>query len=95
VPTSAEPGPFKGTRESLNTYVVPDWFRDANSESGITGGRNPPPSMAIGTRDGCMLRGSHNTNTISSTTATFEDGFRGCHQVLKADKFDADYLSAL
>ena len=23
------PGPFKGTRESLKTYQVPEWFRDA------------------------------------------------------------------
>ncbi|HEY3129578.1 MAG TPA: alpha-L-fucosidase [Acidobacteriota bacterium] len=24
-----QPGPFKGTRESLQAYHVPDWFRDA------------------------------------------------------------------
>jgi alpha-L-fucosidase len=23
------PGPFKGTRESLKSYQIPEWFRDA------------------------------------------------------------------
>src|SRR5208282_3024441 len=28
IPT-IQSGPFTGTRESLTTYIVPDWFRDA------------------------------------------------------------------
>jgi len=50
------PGPFKGTRESLREWQVPDWYRDAKFGIWAHWGPSPASKMATGTPATCMCK---------------------------------------
>ena len=64
------PGPFKGTRESLRDYRIPDWYRDA--KFGIWAHWGPQSSAEFGdwyARGMYQARLAANTSTTSPPTA--------------------------
>jgi alpha-L-fucosidase len=52
------PGPFKGTRESLRDYRIPDWYRDAKFGIWAHWGPQSAPNTATGTPANMYIQGS-------------------------------------
>lgn len=89
-------GPFKGTRESLMAYRVPDWFRDA--KFGIWAHWGPQSATEYGDwyARNMYIEGewqyNHHVKTYGHPS---KFGFKDIIPTWKADRFDADYLVGL
>ena len=102
VPESASPfsgiapGPFKGSRESLAAYRMPDWFADA--KLGMWNHWGPQSAAENGDwyARRMYIQGEpqyqHHLEHYGHPSKT---GFVGVINSWKADKFDADYLMGL
>ena len=90
------PGPFTGTRESLNTYHAPDWFGEA--KFGIWNHWGPQSAAEYGDwyARRMYIEGEpqyqHHLQHYGHPSKT---GFADVIKSWKADKFDADYLMGL
>src|SRR5256885_8787722 len=90
------PGPFAGTRESLKSYRIPEWYRDA--KFGIWAHWGPQSAAEYGDwyARGMYLEGEwqykHHVQTYGHPS---KFGFKDVIQTWKADKFDPDYLVGL
>jgi alpha-L-fucosidase len=86
-------GPFKGTRESLKNYKVPEWFRDA--KFGIWAHWGPQSAAEYGDwyARNMYMQGSrqyeYHVKTYGHPT---QFGFKDVIATWKADKFDPDHL---
>jgi alpha-L-fucosidase len=93
---SIPPGPFAGTRESLNAYHVPDWYRDA--KFGMWAHWGPQSAAEYGDwyARRMYIQGEpqyqHHLEHYGHPSKT---GFKDVIATWKADKFDADYLIGL
>jgi len=89
-------GLFTGSRESLNAYHVPDWFRDA--KFGIWNHWGPQSAAEYGDWYARRMyvegepQYKHHLEHYGHPSKT---GFVGVINSWKADKFDADYLMGL
>ncbi|MGZ3833330.1 MAG: alpha-L-fucosidase [Mucilaginibacter sp.] len=89
-------GPFKGTRESLKSYVVPEWFRDA--KFGIWAHWGPQSAIEAGdwyARNMYMQGSEQNKHFITNYGHPSKIGYKDTIPRWKAEKFDADYLVGL
>jgi len=90
------PGPFNGTRESLNTYRAPDWFGEA--KFGIWNHWGPQSAAEYGDWYARRMyvegepQYQHHLQHYGHPSKT---GFADVIKSWKADKFDADYLMGL
>jgi alpha-L-fucosidase len=90
------PGPFNGTRESLNSYRVPDWFGEA--KFGIWNHWGPQSAAEYGDwyARRMYIEGEpqykHHLEHYGHPSKT---GFADVIKSWKADKFDPDYLVGL
>jgi alpha-L-fucosidase len=89
-------GPFVGTRASLRSYQVPDWFRDA--KFGIWAHWGPQSAVEAGDwyARNMYIQGQkqyeHHVKTYGHPS---KFGFKDTIPAWKAEKFDADYLLGL
>jgi alpha-L-fucosidase len=89
-------GPFVGTRESLQTYVLPEWFRDA--KFGIWAHWGPQSAAEAGDwyARNMYIPGSrqykHHLENYGHPSKT---GHKDLIQTWNGDKFDPDYLMGL
>jgi alpha-L-fucosidase len=90
------PGPFAGSRDSLNAYRVPDWFADA--KFGIWNHWGPQSAAEYGDWYARRMyvegepQYKHHLEHFGHPSKT---GFVDVIKSWKADKFDADYLMGL
>jgi alpha-L-fucosidase len=90
------PGPFQGTRESLRTWTVPDWYRDA--KFGIWAHWGPQSAIEYGDwyARNMYVQGSkqyeYHVKTYGHPTKV---GYKDIIPVWKADRFDPDHLLGL
>jgi len=90
------PGPFKGTRESLRNWTVPDWYRDA--KFGIWAHWGPQSAVEYGDwyARNMYIQGhkqyEYHVKTYGHPTKV---GFKDVIPTWKADKFDPDHLLGL
>ena len=90
------PGPFKGTRESLREWQVPDWYRDA--KFGIWAHWGPQSAAEYGDwyARNMYIQGNkqyeYHVKTYGHPT---KFGFKDMIPTWKADKFDPDHLLGL
>jgi alpha-L-fucosidase len=90
------PGPFQGTRESLNTYLAPDWFRDA--KFGIWNHWGPQSAAEYGdwyARRMYIEGEAQYRHHLEHYGHPSKTGFADVIKSWTADKFDADYLVGL
>jgi alpha-L-fucosidase len=91
-----EPGPFKGTHESLSQYKVPDWYRDA--KFGIWAHWGPQSAAEAGDwyARNMYIQGNkqydHHVKTYGHPT---KFGYMDVIATWKADKFDPEHLMDL
>jgi alpha-L-fucosidase len=89
-------GPFKATRESLKTYRIPEWYRDA--KFGIWAHWGPQSAAEYGDwyARRMYIEGEwqykHHVQTYGHPS---KFGFKDVIQTWKADKFDPEYLVGL
>jgi alpha-L-fucosidase len=89
-------GPFKGTRESLRAYRVPDWFRDA--KFGIWAHWGPQSATERGDwyARQMYIQGQWQYDYHVKTYGhPSKFGFKDIIPTWKAERFDADYLVSL
>ena len=89
-------GPFKGTRESLKDYRVPDWFRDA--KFGIWAHWGPQSAAEYGdwyARNMYMQGSRQYEYHVKTYGHPSKFGFKDVIATWKADKFDPDHLMQL
>jgi alpha-L-fucosidase len=89
-------GPFKGTRESLKDYRVPDWFRDA--KFGIWAHWGPESSPEYGdwyARNMYIPGHRQYKYHIEHYGHPTKFGYKDVIPTWKAEKFDAEYLVGL
>ena len=90
------PGPFKSTRESLQNWQVPDWYRDA--KFGIWAHWGPQSAAEYGDwyARNMYIQGNkqyeYHVKTYGHPTNV---GFKGVIPTWKAHKFDPDHLLGL
>ena len=90
------PGPFKGTRESLGEWQVPDWYRDA--KFGIWAHWGPQSAIEYGDwyARNMYIQGhkqyEYHVKTYGHPTRV---GYKDVIPIWKADKFDPDHLLGL
>ena len=90
------PGPFKGSRESLNAYHMPDWFADA--KLGMWNHWGPQSAAEYGdwyARRMYVQGEPQYQHHIEHYGHPSKTGFVDVIKSWKADKFDADYLMGL
>jgi alpha-L-fucosidase len=90
------PGPFNGTRESLNTYHIPDWFADA--KFGLWNHWGPQSAAEYGdwyARRMYIEGEAQYRHHLEHYGHPSKTGFADVIKSWKADKFDADYLMGL
>jgi alpha-L-fucosidase len=89
-------GPFRGTRESLREWQVPDWFRDA--KFGIWAHWGPQSAVEYGDwyARNMYIQGSrqyeYHVKVYGHPTKV---GYKDVIPIWKADKFDPDHLLGL
>jgi alpha-L-fucosidase len=91
-----QPGPFKGTRESLKAYRVPEWFRDA--KFGIWAHWGPQSATEAGdwyARNMYMQGSRQYQYHVEQYGHPSKFGFKDIIPTWKADRFDPDYLVGL
>jgi alpha-L-fucosidase len=89
-------GPFEGTRASLRTYQIPEWFRDA--KFGIWAHWGPQSAVEAGdwyARNMYMQGGHQYNHHVKTYGHPSKFGFKDTIPSWKAEKFDADYLLGL
>jgi len=90
------PGPFQGTRDSLKTYRVPEWFRDA--KFGIWAHWGPQSAAEYGDwyARNMYMQGSKQYNYHVKTYGhPSKFGFKDVIPTWKAEKFDPEHLMSL
>jgi alpha-L-fucosidase len=93
---SIAPGPFKGTKESLEKYEVPEWFRDAKfglwahwgPQSGVEDGDWYARNMYIEGSDQYKYH-------VATYGHPSKVGFKDLIPKFKGDKWDPDHLISL
>jgi alpha-L-fucosidase len=89
-------GPFTGTRASLRTYEIPDWFRDA--KFGIWAHWGPQSAIEAGdwyARNMYMQGQRQYKYHVEKYGHPSKFGYKDTIPAWKAEKFDADYLMGL
>jgi alpha-L-fucosidase len=89
-------GPFAGTRESLRSYRIPDWFRDA--KFGIWAHWGPQSAVEAGdwyARYMYIQGAWQYKHHVEHYGHPSEFGFKDIIPTWKAEKFDPDYLMGL
>jgi len=90
------PGPFRGTRESLRSWQVPEWFRDA--KFGIWAHWGPQSAIEQGDwyARNMYIQGNpqyeYHVKTFGHPTKV---GYKDILPMWKADRFDPDHLLGL
>lgn len=90
------PGPFKGTRESLQSYEVPEWFRDA--KFGIWAHWGPQSAIEAGDwyARNMYIQGHKQYNYhVEHYGHPSKVGYKDTIEKWKAEQFDADHLMDL
>ena len=90
------PGPFKGTRESLQHYVIPEWFRDA--KFGIWAHWGPQSAIEAGdwyARNMYQQDHEQYKHFLANYGHPSKIGYKDTVPKWKAEKFDADHLLGL
>lgn len=90
------PGPFKGTRASLEAYQIPEWFRDA--KFGIWAHWGPQSAAEDGdwyARNMYMQGSRQYDYHVKTYGHPSRFGFKDIIPTWKAEKFDPDYLVGL
>src|SRR5262245_43214499 len=85
--------PFAGTRESLQAYRCPDWFRDA--KFGMWAHWGPQSAAECGdwyARNLYIQGGRQNRYHIEHYGHPSKAGYKDVIPTWKGDKFDPDYL---
>jgi alpha-L-fucosidase len=89
-------GPFVGTRESLSSYRIPDWFRDA--KFGIWAHWGPQSAAEAGdwyARNIYIQDSRQNKFHVGHYGHPSKFGHKDLIATWKGDKFDPDYLMGL
>jgi alpha-L-fucosidase len=89
-------GPFRGTRDSLKTYRVPEWFRDA--KFGIWAHWGPQSSAEYGdwyARNMYMEGSKQYKYHVQTYGHPSKVGYKDIIPKWKAEKFDPDHLMSL
>ncbi|MDP9173330.1 MAG: alpha-L-fucosidase [Planctomycetota bacterium] len=90
------PGPFQGTRASLQAFKVPDWYRDA--KFGIWAHWGPQSAAEYGdwfARNMYIPGQPQYDYHLKTYGHPSKSGFKDVISTWKADKFDAEYLISL
>ncbi|PJJ74975.1 alpha-L-fucosidase [Thermoflavifilum aggregans] len=90
------PGPFQPTRESLQQYEVPEWFR--NAKFGIWAHWGPQSAPEYGdwyARDMYIQGSDQYQYHVKTYGHPSRFGFKDIIPTWKADRFDPDYLMGL
>src|SRR6478609_7548521 len=89
-------GPFEGTRASLQSYQIPQWFRDA--KFGIWAHWGPQSAPEYGdwyARNMYMEGSKQNKYHVQKYGHPSKFGFKDVIPTWKAEKFDPAYLMSL
>ncbi len=89
-------GPFTGSRESLKSYQVPDWFRDA--KFGIWAHWGPQSAIEAGdwyARNMYMQGSEQNKHFMKHYGHPSKTGYKDTIHNWKAERFDPDFLMGL
>src|SRR6201992_394075 len=89
-------GPFKGTRESLRNYVIPEWFRDV--KFGIWAHWGPQSAIGAGdwyARNMYMQGEGQYAYHLEHYGHPSKFGYKDTIPAWKAEAFDPDYLIGL
>src|SRR4026207_77282 len=91
-----QPGPFKGTRESLKDYQVPAWFRDAKFGIWAHWGPQSAPEYGDWYARNMYIEGQKQYKYhLEHYGHPSKFGFKDVIPTWKADRFDPDYLMSL
>jgi alpha-L-fucosidase len=91
-----ESGAFKGTRESLQRYVVPEWFRDAKFGIWAHWGPQSAPEYGDWYARRMYVEGEAQYKYhLEHYGHPSKFGFKDIIPTWKAEKFDAEYLVSL
>src|SRR4051812_40357153 len=93
---SISPGPFKATRESLATYQIPDWFRDA--KFGIWAHWGPQSGIEAGdwyARNMYMQGSEQYKFHVDHYGHPTRVGYKDLIPLWHASEFDPDHLVGL
>src|ERR1700733_6553112 len=89
-------GPFAGTRESLKSYQVPQWFRDAKFGIWAHWGPQSAPEQGDWYARRMYEEGSrHYKYHVQHYGHPSKAGFKDVIPTWKADKFDPEHLMGL
>jgi alpha-L-fucosidase len=89
-------GPFAGTRESLHTYRVPEWFRDAKFGVWAHWGPQSAPEYGDWYARNMYIEGHKQYKYhVARYGHPSKFGFKDIIPTWKAEKFDPDYLMGL
>ncbi|GAC1705994.1 MAG: alpha-L-fucosidase [Flavisolibacter sp.] len=92
-PDLIQSGPFVGSRASLRTYEIPEWFRDA--KFGIWAHWGPQSAVEAGdwyARNMYIQGNKQNSYHLKTYGHPSNFGFKDTISAWKAQEFDADYL---
>jgi len=93
---SIAPGPFQPTRESLKTYRVSEWFRDAKFGIWAHWGPQSAPEYGDWYARNMYIQGSRQYKYhVHKYGHPSKFGFKDVIPTWKAEKFDPDYLMSL
>ena len=91
-----QPGLFQATRESLQSYRVPDWFRDAKFGIWAHWGPQSAPEYGDWYARLMYIEGTEQYKYhVERYGHPSKFGFKDVIQTWKADRFDPDYLVGL
>lgn len=89
-------GPFKGTRESLKAYRIPEWFRDAKFGIWAHWGPQSAPEYGDWYARRMYIEGEGQYKYhLERYGHPSKFGFKDVIETWKAEKFDPDYLMGL
>lgn len=90
------PGPYKGTWESLKTYKVPDWFRDAKFGIWAHWGPQSAPEQGDWYARNMYIEGNRQYNWHKEHFGPQSKvGFKDVIPTFKGEKFDPEHLMDL
>src|SRR5258706_16467927 len=93
VDLAIQKGPFRGTRESLKDYQVPDWFRDAKFGIWAHWGPQSAPEYGDWYARNMYIEGQKQYRYhLAHYGHPSKVGFKDVIPTWKANKFDPDYL---
>ncbi len=89
-------GPFKGTRASLQTYQIPDWYRDAKFGIWAHWGPQSAPETGDWYARNMYMQGSRqNLYHVQTYGHPSKFGYKDVIPTWKAQNFDPDHLLGL